>query len=152
MQATQRAEIEFLMNTPPLHIDEKEIEFHYIHSSGPGGQNVNKVATAVQLRFNVQNSVSLPDEYVRNRLKQIAGKRLTADGVLIISAQRFRTQRQNRQDALERLNLLVHRAVIRQKPRKSTSPTFSSRKRRLKSKELRGSVKRLRRAKHTIEE
>lgn len=137
------------MNTQ-LDIDEKEIEFHFVHSSGPGGQNVNKVATAVQIRFDVRNSVSLP-EYVRNRLLRIAGKRLTRDGVLVISAQRFRTQQQNREDALERLNLLVHRAAIRQKPRKKTLPTFSSKIKRLESKLRRGSVKQSRRTKHIIE-
>jgi ribosome-associated protein len=151
MQATQRAEIEFLMNTLPLHIDEKEIELHFIHSSGPGGQNVNKVATAVQLRFDVKNSVSLP-HHVRERLKQIAGNRLTTDGVLVISAHRFRTQGQNRQDALKRLNLMVHQATVRQKPRKKTLPTFSSGKRRLKSKAKRGSIKQSRRTKHSVDD
>ena len=137
------------MNIQP-YINEKEIEFHFVHSSGPGGQNVNKVATAVQIRFDVRNSVSLP-EYVRKRLVKIAGKRLTRDGVLIISAQRFRTQQQNWQDALERLNLLVHRAAIRQKPRKKTLPTFSSKIKRLESKLRRGSVKQSRGTRHIIE-
>ena len=137
------------MNTQP-DIDEKEIEFHFVHSSGPGGQNVNKVATAVQIRFDVRNSVSLP-EYVRNRLLRIAGKRLTRDGVLVISAQRFRTQQQNREDALERLNLLVHQGGNPEKPRKKTLPTFSSKIKRLESKLRRGSVKQLRRTKHIIE-
>ncbi len=137
------------MNTQP-YIDENEIEFHFVHSSGPGGQNVNKVATAVQIRFDVRNSVSLPD-HVRNRLLRIAGKRVTRDGVLMISAQRFRTQQQNRQDALKRLNLLVHQAAIPKKARIKTMPSFSSCKRRLKSKVRRGSVKQLRRTRHIIE-
>lgn len=134
----------------PLHIDENEIEFHFIHSSGPGGQNVNKVATAVQLRFDVRNSLSLP-QHVRNRLKQIAGKHLTGDEVLVFSAQRFRTQGQNRQDAIDRLNRLVQQAAIRQKPRIKTLPTFSSGKRRLKAK-VRRFVKQLRQTKHMIED
>jgi Protein chain release factor B len=138
------------MNKHPLHLDKKEIEFHFIHSSGPGGQNVNKVATAVQLRFDVRNSVSLP-EHVRNRLIWIAGKRLTSDGVLIIDAHRFRTQLQNRQDALDRLNHLVCQASIRQNPRKKTLPTFASDKRRLKAKVRRGSVKQLRQTKHIVD-
>lgn len=138
------------MNIYPVHIDEKEIEFHFFHSSGPGGQNVNKVATAVQLRFDVRKSANLPEQ-VRDRLTRLAGKRMTADGVLILAARRFRTQLQNKQDALERLALLLRQASVRQTPRKKTLPTFASEKRRLKTKARRGSVKHLRRTRHSID-
>jgi ribosome-associated protein len=127
--------------TPHLSIDESEITETFIRGSGPGGQNVNKVASAVQLRFDVLNSPSLPDD-VKARLARLAGRRLTQDGVLIISAQRFRTQERNREDALSRLVELIRLATERPKPRRPTRPTLASKKRRLESKAKRSEVKR----------
>ncbi|MBW1712439.1 MAG: aminoacyl-tRNA hydrolase [Deltaproteobacteria bacterium] len=132
-----------LQITPGIAIDDKEIEEHFVRASGPGGQNVNKVATAVQLRFDVANSPSLPDE-VRQRLIRLAGKRITEDGVLIIDARRFRTQAQNRQDALDRLAELIAKAAQKPKPRRRTRPTQASTERRLKAKQRRAKTKRLR--------
>ena len=129
--------------TPRLSVSEEELAFEYVRASGPGGQNVNKVATAVRLRFDVRRSPSLPED-VRRRLEQIAGRRLTAGGVLVIDAQRFRTQAQNRDDALARLRELVARAAIPPKRRKATRPTRSSKERRLKSKRQRAERKTLR--------
>lgn len=136
--------------TPSLSIDDSEIAESFIRGSGPGGQNVNKVATAVQLRFDVRRSPSLPDA-VRARLERLAGKRLTADGVLVITAQRHRTQDRNRDDALDRLLALIREATERPKPRRATKPTFASKKRRLESKSKRSEVKRLRVAKPGVE-
>jgi len=124
-------------------IDEKELEWVFIQSSGPGGQNVNKVATAVQLRFDVSHSLSLPEE-VRMRLTHLAGRRLTLDGVLIIEAKRYRTQEQNRQDALKRLTELLRKAYVKPKPRRKTHPTMASQQRRLAKKRRRSDIKRLR--------
>ena len=129
--------------TPHLSIDESEITETFIRGSGPGGQNVNKVASAVQLRFDVLNSPSLPDD-VKARLARLAGRRLTQDGVLVISAQRFRTQERNREDALSRLVELIRLATERPKPRRPTRPTLASKKRRLESKAKRSEVKRSR--------
>jgi len=132
--------------TRTIKIDESEIQENFIRASGPGGQNVNKVATTVQLRFDVANSRSLPDE-VRKRLTSLAGNRITEDGVLIIEARRFRTQGRNREDATERLVKLIHKAAQRPQIRRKTRPTLASKKRRLESKQrssktkcLRGSV------------
>ena len=130
--------------TNSIHLDEEEIEEHFIRSSGPGGQNVNKLATAVQLRFDVARSPNLP-EPVRQRLCRLAGRRLTGDGVLVIDARRFRTQERNRRDALERLVALVREAATPTKPRKATRPTAASKRRRLEKKQRRGALKRHRR-------
>ncbi len=130
--------------TNDIALDEDEIVEQFIRSSGPGGQNVNKVATAVQLRFDVARSPNLPDP-VRERLKRLAGRRLTGDGVLIIDARRHRTREQNRRDALDRLIALVRKAAIAPTPRKATRPTAASRRRRLEGKQRRGILNRGRR-------
>jgi len=127
-----------------ISIDEKEIHEDFIHSSGPGGQNVNKVATAVQLRFDVRNSPSLPDD-VRERLVLIAGRRITRDGILVIKAARFRTQEQNRKDAVNRLADLVKKATEIPKPRRKTRPTQASKQRRMDVKRRHSETKTTRR-------
>jgi len=127
-----------------ISIDEREIEENFVRSSGPGGQNVNKLSTAVQLRFDVRKSPSLPDD-VRHRLERLAGTRLTRDGVLIIIAQRHRTQPRNRQDAIDRLVDLVRSAAVAPRLRRATRPTKASRERRVQSKKHRAGLKRLRR-------
>jgi ribosome-associated protein len=130
--------------TPRIAIDERELEESFVRASGPGGQNVNKVASAVQLRFDVKGSPSLP-EPVRERLMRLAGRRLTQEGVLVITAQRFRTQERNREDALERLVALVREAATPPAPpRRPTKPTLGSQKRRLAAKARRSAVKVLR--------
>lgn len=119
--------------TETLSINENEIQEDFVRSSGPGGQNVNKVATAVQLRFDVQNSPSLPDD-VRQRLKRLAGKRITEQGELIISARRFRTQARNREDGLNRLIELIRKATEAPKPRRKRKVSLAVKKRRLDEK------------------
>lgn len=126
-----------------IQLDEREIQEDFVRASGPGGQNVNKVSTAVQLRFDVARSPSLP-EPVRARLITLAGRRMTQDGVLIIEAERYRSQRRNRDDALERLLALIREACEVDKPRRPTRPTLASKKRRLDSKQRRGETKKLR--------
>jgi ribosome-associated protein len=130
--------------TDRISIDEGELDETFIRASGPGGQNVNKLASAVQLRFDVRHSPSLPDG-VRMRLERLAGKRLTREGVLVITAQRHRTQERNRADARERLCELIREAAIPPVPRRPTRPTRASKERRIESKKRRASIKGLRR-------
>ena len=130
--------------TPSISIDERELQLEFVRASGPGGQKVNKVATAVQLRFDVVNSPSLPDD-VRERLIRLAGKRVTEDGVLVIEARRYRTQDRNRKDAIDRLISLVQKAAVEPKPRRKTKPTPASKERRLANKRRRSEIKRHRR-------
>ncbi|MBV9858824.1 MAG: aminoacyl-tRNA hydrolase [Alphaproteobacteria bacterium] len=131
--------------TDDISLDNGEIAESFIRSAGPGGQNVNKVATAVQLRFDVRHSPSLP-EPVRRRLERLAGKRMTADGVLVITARRHRSQQRNREDALARLVALIGRAAAPPVLRRATRPTGAARERRLADKARRGAVKRERAA------
>ena len=121
-------------------LDENEIQEEFVRASGPGGQNVNRVATAVQLRFDIVNSASLPAD-VRRRLLRLGGHRVTGDGILIIDARRFRTQESNRRDARRRLVGLVKKAAERPKPRQKTKPTFASKQRRLTEKRRRSRIK-----------
>jgi ribosome-associated protein len=126
--------------TPHIAIEESELEEQFVRSSGPGGQNVNKVSTAVQLRFDVERSRSL-DDRVRQRLRALAGSRLTADGVLVIEARRHRTQAQNREDARERLIALVREAAKKPAKRRATRPTRAARERRIEGKRQRSERK-----------
>ncbi|MDQ0314270.1 alternative ribosome rescue aminoacyl-tRNA hydrolase ArfB [Amorphus orientalis] len=129
--------------TDRLSIDPSELEETFIRSAGPGGQNVNKVSSAVQLRFDIRHSPSLPD-YVRRKAERLAGSRLTKDGVIVIQAARFRTQEQNRADARERLVELLREASERQAYRVKTKPSKAAKRRRVDAKTKRGAVKKLR--------
>lgn len=130
--------------TSSVKIEESELQFDFIRSSGPGGQNINKVATSVQLRFDVRGSPSLPPE-VKERLERLAGSRMTEEGVLIIEARRYRTQEQNRIDAVQRLIALVQKALVRPKIRRPTRPSVTARAARVGAKKRRGALKRTRR-------
>lgn len=130
--------------TESLAIDEKELELDFVRASGPGGQNVNKVATAAQLRFDAAHAPSLPED-VRSRLLRLAGRRATKDGVIVIEAKRYRTQERNREDAIERLLALIRRAAERPKPREKTRVGAAARKKRVEEKRLHGRRKHLRR-------
>jgi len=132
--------------TYSISIDESELHESFVRSSGPGGQNVNKLSTAVQLRFDVRHSPSLPND-VAVRLMRLAGKRMTKDGVLVLIAQNHRTQERNRAEAQARLIDLIRQAAVRPVPRRTTKPTKASKQRRIESKKRRSSVKALRQSK-----
>ncbi len=136
--------------TADIAISDSEIQEEFIRSSGPGGQNVNKVASAVQLRFNVAQSPSLPED-IKQRLLKLAGSRINAEGILIIEAKRYRTQSQNRDDAMERLVALIKKAAELPKPRVKSRPTRASKERRLEGKRQRSKIKRLRRDRPEVE-
>ena len=129
--------------TDEISLDEREIEESFVRSSGPGGQNVNKLATAVQLRFDVRSSPSLQND-VAIRLMRLAGKRMTKDGVLVIIAQNHRTQERNRAEALDRLVALIREAAVRPIPRRATKPTKAAKEKRLQGKKVRSGIKGLR--------
>jgi ribosome-associated protein len=136
--------------TARIALYEREIEEQFVRASGPGGQNVNKLSTAVQLRFDVRHSPSLPPD-VRARLERLAGARLTRDGVLVIIAQRHRTQARNREDALERLLELIRQAAVAPVKRRPTRPTKASRERRIESKKRRAGIKQQRRSRPSFD-
>jgi ribosome-associated protein len=136
--------------TADIAIDEREIEESFVRASGPGGQNVNKLSTAVQLRFDARHSPSLPDD-VRERLERIAGSRLTRDGVIVIVAQRHRTQARNRTDALDRLKALIRQAAVAPIKRRPTRRTKASRERRIEGKKRHAHTKRLRQSRPSFE-
>lgn len=132
--------------TDRIGIDESEIEESFVRSSGPGGQNVNKLSTAVQLRFDVRHSPTLPND-VAIRLMRLAGRRMTKDGVLVLTAQNHRTQERNRAEAMERLIDLIQQAAVKPTPRRATRPTKASKERRIESKKRRSGIKNLRQSK-----
>jgi ribosome-associated protein len=122
-----------------LSIDEDDIDIAFVRASGPGGQNVNKLATAAQLRFDTRK-IALPEDAAA-RLHRLAGQRMTKEGVIVIHAQRFRTQERNRSDAIDRLLELLREAMVRPTPRRATKPTFGSKQRRLEGKKRRSDIK-----------
>jgi ribosome-associated protein len=136
--------------TDTINIDDGELDESFVRSSGPGGQNVNKLSTAVQLRFDVRRSPSLPND-VAIRLMALAGKRLTKDGVLVIIAQSHRTQERNRADALARLIALIREAAVKPVPRRPTKPTKASRRERLDTKKRRSGIKKLRQGRPSLD-
>lgn len=133
-----------------LFIDENELEWDFVRASGPGGQNVNKVSTAVQLRFDVVHSPSLPDD-VKQQLTKLAGRRMTKEGELVIDARQYRYQERNREDALKRLIDLIEKATKKPKPRKKTKPSLGSKMKRLETKRQVGEKKRLRQSVRGLE-
>ena len=136
--------------TPTLSLNPAEIEIAFIRASGPGGQNVNKVSTAAQLHFDLRRSPSLPDG-LKTRAARAAGSRLSSEGVIVITADRFRTQALNRDDAIGRLVELLRDAAVPPKPRRATRPTLASKQRRLEGKKQRSGVKSLRRTKPGVD-
>ena len=136
--------------TDTIAVDDSELSESFVRSSGPGGQNVNKVSSAVQLRFDVRRSPSLPND-VALRLMRLAGKRLTKEGVIVIIAQQYRTQERNRADARERLFDLIRQAAVKPVPRRATKPPKAEKRRRLEAKKHRAGIKSLRRGKPPIE-
>jgi ribosome-associated protein len=136
--------------TDSISLDESELEESFVRSSGPGGQNVNKLSTAVQLRFDVRRSLSLPND-VAIRLMGIAGKRMTKDGVLVLIAQQHRTQERNRADARERLIAMIQEAAVRPVQRRATKPSKSQKRERLEGKKRRSNVKEMRRSKPSFD-
>jgi ribosome-associated protein len=129
--------------TEHIHLAESEIEEHFIRSPGPGGQNVNKVESAVQLRFDAAGSPALTPEILR-RLKRLAGRRMTREGIIVLSAKRYRSQERNRHDARQRLIRLIQRAAIPPRPRRPTRPSSAAKKKRLDDKRKRASIKKVR--------
>jgi len=130
--------------TPGLLLDDRELQIEFVRASGPGGQNVNKVSTAAQLRFDVRAS-AIPQE-VKARLIPLAGNRITSEGILLIEARRFRTQEHNREDAIQRFTDLIRKALVEPKKRRKTKPTQSSKEERIQEKKRRGEIKKMRRS------